>query len=79
MFDELVGEGLFWLICNVIGGTIRWVFGSIWRTVFKKPKFKYKEYLFGIDKTNSSKSNTHQLNNLFITLLTLFLLGYLLS
>ena len=39
--------GITHLILNSVGGTIRWVYGSIWRTIFKQPKYEYKEYLHG--------------------------------
>ena len=36
-------------ILNFIGGSIRWVYGTIWRTIFNKPKFKFREYIDGPD------------------------------
>ena len=65
---DFFGFEILYLICNFIGGSIRWVYGSVYRTIFKKPKFKYKEYLFGIE--NSKKHfdiHGHQFNNMMIT------------
>lgn len=42
-FQIIIGRYIF----NYIGGTIRWIYGSIWRTIFNKPKFSYREYING--------------------------------
>jgi membrane protein YqaA with SNARE-associated domain len=31
---------------NFLGGIIRYIFSSIWRTILKKPKFTFKEYIY---------------------------------
>ena len=33
---------------NWIGAIFRWIYGNMWRTIFKKKKFKFNEYLYGI-------------------------------
>ena len=45
-FQIIIGRYIF----NYIGGTIRWIYGSIWRTIFNKPKFSYREYIDGPKK-----------------------------
>lgn len=35
------------IIFNFIGGTVRYIFGMIWRTILKKKKFSFKEYIYG--------------------------------
>ncbi|MES2748411.1 MAG: hypothetical protein V4648_08525 [Bacteroidota bacterium] len=35
-------------LLNLTGGTIRFIYGTIWRTIFDKPRFTYSEYLYGI-------------------------------
>ncbi|WP_411896125.1 hypothetical protein [Winogradskyella sp. A2] len=44
---EIIGEFIFYVLLNYIGGTTRWIFGSIWRSLFNKPKYTYKEYIYG--------------------------------
>lgn len=34
-------------IFNFIDACIRWTYGTIWRTIAKKKKFKFNEYLNG--------------------------------
>ena len=34
---------------NFLGAAARWTWGSIWRTLFNKPKYKWREYLYGPD------------------------------
>ena len=62
-FQIIIGR----YILNYTGGTIRWIFGSIWRTIFNRTKFSYREY---IDGPKNSKDHFdlygHQLNNRII-------------
>jgi hypothetical protein len=44
-----LGGHIFRWFFNLVGGTSRWVWGTIWRTLFKKKKFKYSEYIKGPD------------------------------
>ena len=46
---ENVGD-VFRIIFNFLGACIRWTLGSIWRTVFKKTRFTFKQYLNGPKK-----------------------------
>ena len=32
---------------NFIGATVRWTYGTIWRTLAKKKKYSFSEYLHG--------------------------------
>ncbi|WP_148869322.1 hypothetical protein [Tenacibaculum adriaticum] len=58
---------IFEAILNFVGGTIRWFYGSIWRTIFNKPKFKYSEYLFGPEKNSTHYDEfAHHFNNKII-------------
>jgi hypothetical protein len=62
-------------ILNLIGGTLRWIYGSIWRTVFHKKKFKYKEYLYGPESTDDWFDETgHDFVNKIVALLAIVLL-----
>jgi hypothetical protein len=70
--EEFLGLGLLWLLCNYFGGTIRWIYGSIWRTLFNKPKFTYNEYVFGPEKSKDHFDvHGHSFNNLIITFVIL--------
>lgn len=54
-------------ILNFIGATVRWVYGSIWRTLASKPKFGFKEYVYGPKNSDDSfDSLGHQFNNKII-------------
>ncbi|KGO79025.1 hypothetical protein Q762_14760 [Flavobacterium cauense R2A-7] len=57
-------EGRF--ILNYIGGTLRYIYGSIWRTIFNKPKFTYKEYIYGPKKPDYYDEWGHEFNNRMI-------------
>ena len=52
MLGEIIGESIAYLILNFVGGTLRWIYSSIWRTLFNKPKFKYSEYLKGPEESD---------------------------
>ncbi|MDO6622272.1 hypothetical protein Q4509_05315 [Oceanihabitans sp. 1_MG-2023] len=63
MIGEIIGETIFYLILNTIGGTIRWIYGSIWRSIFNKPKFSFKEYLYGPKKSKEYWDQHLTMNN----------------
>jgi hypothetical protein len=56
---------------NYVGGTIRYVFGTVWRTIFDKPKFTYKEYIYGPKKGDSYDEIGHTFNNRIIAIIIL--------
>ncbi len=58
-------------ILQVIGACLRYVYGSIWRSIFNKPKFTYKDYLNGPKKYDNHEKFTHRYNNQIIGLLFL--------
>jgi len=67
-------------VSNLIGGTLRWLYGSIWRTLFNKNKFTYKEYLFGPNKSKKHFDiHGHQFNNRIICFLFIGVLAYLIT
>ncbi|WP_431164846.1 hypothetical protein [Tenacibaculum halocynthiae] len=43
MINEIVAYTIFHLIFNTIGGTLRWIYGYIWRIIFDKPTYA-KQY-----------------------------------
>lgn len=59
-FQIIIGRYIF----NYIGGTVRWIYGSIWRTIFNKPKFTYNEYINGPKNLKDHFDEYgHQFNN----------------
>ncbi len=77
MIEEVVVYTIFNLILNTIGGIIRWIYGSIWRTIFNKPKFEFKEYLYGSKKSKSHWDRQHMMNNGLIAIVFLIVLGWI--
>ncbi len=72
-FFQIIFGGI---ILNFIGASIRWTYGSIWRTLFRKPKFTFKEYLYGPKNSRDYyDKNAHQLNNKLIGIFALGILG----
>ncbi len=44
---EMLMRSIFGSIINWVGGSLRWVIGSIWFSIRKKKNFTYSEYLYG--------------------------------
>ena len=63
---EFVAFVLLDVIFNFIGAVVRWIFGSIYRTLFQKPKFTFKEYLSGPKKSDWFDENAHGTNNVVV-------------
>lgn len=53
-------------IANFLGGTLRWIYGSIWRTLFNRPKFTFKDYIYGPKNGDHYDKHGHELNNKII-------------
>ena len=67
-------------LLNIIGGTVRWLFGTLWRKIFNKPKFKFSEYLYGAKKEkNSFNDIAYEYNNRIIGVIfiTIFIIQIL--
>ncbi|MDT0608051.1 hypothetical protein [Croceitalea rosinachiae] len=72
-FFQIIFGGI---IFNFIGASIRWIYGSVWRTLFNKPKFTFKEYLYGPKGTNDYyDKNAHELNNKLIGIFAIGIAG----
>ncbi len=69
---DFFGREIARAILNYTGGTLRWIYGSIWRNVFKKPKYTYAEYIHG-PKNSSDYFDRfgHTFNNMIIALIFL--------
>ncbi|KGL58407.1 hypothetical protein [Polaribacter sp. Hel1_85] len=67
-------------ILNYLGETLRWIYGSIWRTILKKEKFKYSEYIYGIKKSkNHYDLWGHKMNNRVIAVVFILLSFFFLN
>ena len=38
-------------IFNFLGAIVRWIYGTIWRTLANKKKYSFREYLLGPDNS----------------------------
>lgn len=74
-FQVILGRYIF----NYIGGTIRWIYGSIWRSIFNQPKFSFRDYIDGSKNTKNQYFDEfgHQFNNRLIGLLFFIVVIYL--
>jgi len=71
VFVEIIWRNLL----NFVGGTIRWVYGTTWRTIARKPKYKFKEYINGLENSYDWFDNKrHNFVNSVIGLLTIVLI-----
>ena len=68
-------------IFNFIGGSIRWVFGTAWSALTKKPKFTFWEYINGPKNSSDWFDETgHHFVNILIFFLALgIIFGIILS
>jgi hypothetical protein len=37
---------------NFVGAVTRWIYGTIWRSIAKKKKYTFREYLYGPDNSD---------------------------
>ena len=59
--------GIGGIIFDFIGAVVRWIFGTIWRTIAQKKKFTFREYLHGPDNSDDWFDNVgHSFNNRII-------------
>lgn len=64
--------GLGAIIFNYVGGFVRWIFGSIWRTIANKPKYEFNEYINGIKNSEDLFDTVgHELVNKIIGFITI--------
>ncbi|MGI9551907.1 MAG: hypothetical protein ACR2MT_11955 [Aurantibacter sp.] len=68
------------IIFNFIDASLRWIYGSFWRTLFDKPKFTFKEYLDGPKGSDDYyDKNAHKLNNKLIGIFTLGIIAAIIA
>tara|TARA_R110001606_G_C15029895_1_gene610880 strand:- start:283 stop:531 length:249 start_codon:yes stop_codon:yes gene_type:complete len=71
---EIFGIAIVQVLFNFIGASLRWIYGLIWRTIFKKPKFSFKEYLYGPKKSSDYYDDfAHNGNNVLIGAIAFFI------
>lgn len=60
------------LILSFIGAVIRWVYGTVWRTVANKKKYKFLEYLYGPEDSDDWFDETgHDFVNRVVALIVI--------
>jgi len=65
-------------ILNFFGGFVRWIFGSLYRTLTNKPKFKFREYIDGPDNSDDWFDFAgHGLNNKLIGFVSILLICWI--
>ncbi len=64
-------------IFNFIGACVRWAYGTTWRTIASKKKYKFSEYLYGLENSDDWFDGGHQFVNRIIGIITLVVLLFL--
>lgn len=60
-------------VLNFLGGSLRWIYGTIWRTIANKPKFTFREYLYGPNEPKDwFDEKGHGLSNILVAFAFLF-------
>ena len=57
-----------YIILNFIGGTLRWLFGTMISVLLKKQRFTFREYLWGSKNPDYYDKKGHHFNNVLIAL-----------
>jgi len=74
--DKIFAFVIIQVIFNFIGACLRWVYGTIWRTIMNKPKFTFIEYLNGPKKASDFYDEfTHRTNNVVIGIIFFFVIA----
>jgi hypothetical protein len=67
------------IIFNFIGASVRWLYGTIWRTIARKKRFTFREYVYGPDHSDDWYDMTgHSFINKIVGILTIVLICSLL-
>ncbi|GEM_PF-2486132 len=72
VFVEFIWAKVF----GAIGASIRWLFGTLWRTLFGKPIFKFRDYLYGIENSGDWFDTSRRSINSIFGLIAVILLIY---
>jgi len=76
---ELIAVIIGRFLLNYIGRTLRFIYGTVWITIFKKPKFTYKEYIQGPKKKTYYDENGHEFNNRMIGFIFIMIIVVLIA
>lgn len=65
---EIIGEVIIFTVLNFIGGTIRWFFVTIWKSIFNIPKEKrsFKDYLYDSEEDAFTNDGANGCLNILI-------------
>ena len=70
--------GIGGIIFDYVGAVVRWAYGSIWRTIANKPKYKFSEYVNGPEKSDDWFDMTgHNIVNRVIGAVTIVLICWI--
>jgi len=65
---------------DYIGAIIRWIYGTIWRTIANKSKFKFSEYVNGPENSDDWFDATgHSTVNRFVGMITIVVIVILIN
>ncbi len=74
-FRRLIGR-----LIGFVGGFSRWVVGTIWRTLFRKQKYKLRDYVHGIHNPKDFlRGMDHAIANYLVGLTVIIALFWLVS
>lgn len=69
-----IGASIF----KYFGATVRWIYGTIWRTIANKPRFKFSEYLNGPENSEDWFDMTgHNFVNVLIGMIAIFMICWM--
>ncbi len=72
--------GIGFYIFNFVGGVTRWIYGSIWRTIANKPKYKFREYIWGPEDSDDIEDGCgHRFVNAIVGAIILMVICFFLT
>ena len=70
--------GIGGLLFDYVGAVVRWIYGTIWRTIANKPKYKFREYVHGPENSDDWFDMTgHNFVNRVIGFITIVLICWI--
>lgn len=64
--------GIGGIIFDYVGAVVRWIYGTVWRTIANRPKYKFSEYLNGPENSDDWFDMTgHNFVNRVIGMITI--------
>ncbi len=66
------------ILLDFVGAVVRYIYGTLWRTIANKPKFKFREYLYGPENSEDWFDMTgHNFVNRVIGMITIVLICWI--